>query len=235
MISVIACTNRQEFVHLIIENFQKQTLAEKELILILNSLDLHAVPDEQMKILCFPEDMSLGECLNRGVKAAKYDYIAKMDDDDYYGADYLKEAYEMLVLTGADLVGKGTFYIYFKRNHEIRLYNPNYENKWIVNAGPYKSSYFLSGATLAWKKSIFNKVCFPKANLGEDSGFQRVCYEVGLKMYSLSKDHYAYVRYPVQNHHHSDAKEPHLRRKSLFAGNTPSIERFFQNKKQGSE
>ncbi|MFF2446621.1 glycosyltransferase family 2 protein [Neobacillus sp. NPDC058068] len=226
MISVIVCTNRQEFVNSIILNFQKQTLEEKELILIVNSTSMHVVGGKSDKLLQLSEEISLGECLNRGVSLAKYEYIAKMDDDDYYGPNYLMEAYQTLKQTDADVVGKSSFYIYFKKNQELRLYNLNRENRWIINNRPYQTSYFFSGATLVWKKHIFTTVQFPDVNLGEDSGFQRLCYEKGMKMYALSKEHYAYLRYPDPMHHHSDAMEQQLRRRSKFITNVVSIESY---------
>jgi glycosyltransferase involved in cell wall biosynthesis len=230
MISVIACTNRQAYVPKIIENFQRQTLLEKELIIIINSTVM-AVDIVGYQVLRIPEKVSLGSCLNKGISLAKYDYVTKMDDDDYYGPDYLKEVYETLVQKDADVVGKSSFYIYFKKKHELRLYNPIRENQWIVKNGPYKSSYFLSGATLAFKKKIIKKIRFPDVNVGEDSGFQRQCYDNGLKMYSLSKEHYAYLRYSHPRHHHSDAEETILRRRSRFIVQTASFENFLDHQK----
>ncbi|MEH7480108.1 glycosyltransferase [Neobacillus drentensis] len=230
MISVVACTNRHGFVPNIIENFRRQSLIEKELIIIVNSSTLK-VDIAGYKILQFPEEVSLGECLNKGMSLANFDYVTKMDDDDYYGPEYLKEVYEALVQKNADVVGKRSFYIYFNKNEELRLYNPNRENQWIVNNGPYKSSYFLSGATLAFKKKILDKISFPDVNVGEDSGFQRLCFENELKMYSLSKEHYAYIRYNDPRHHHSDAREQFLRRRSNLIVNTTSIEKYFENTK----
>lgn len=230
MISVVACTNRQAFVPNIIENFRRQTLLEKELIIIVNSSTIQ-VNIEGIKILHFPNEVSLGACLNEGIRLTNYEYVTKMDDDDYYGPDYLKEAYQALVQKGADVVGKSSFYIYFKKNQELRLYNPDRENRWIVNNGPYKSSYFFSGATLAFRKSFLGKVSFPDINVGEDSGFQRLCFENGLKMYSLSKEHYTYMRYNDPRHHHSDAREQFLRRRSRFIAKIASVENFFKDKK----
>ncbi|MEH7502249.1 glycosyltransferase [Neobacillus drentensis] len=234
MISVVVCTNRQGFVPKIIENFQRQTLIEKELIIIVNSTVME-VDGVGYPILQFPEEVSLGACLNKGVCLAKYDFVTKMDDDDYYGPDYLKEVYEALVQTKADVVGKSSFYIYFKKNNDLCLYNPNRESRWIVNNGPYKSPYFLSGATLAFKKIIFDQVSFPEVNVGEDSGFQRLCYEGGLKMFSISKDHYAYLRYNDPQHHHSDARESLLKRRSRFIVNTALIEKYVNNTRGGSD
>ena len=230
MISVIACTNRQAFLPKIIENFQRQTLVEKELVIVVNSTVMK-VDGIGYPIIQLPEEVSLGACLNQGVRLAKYDFVTKMDDDDYYGPEYLKEVNEALVRTDADVVGKSSFYIYFQSNEELRLYNPNNENRRIVNNRPYKNADFLSGATLTFKKSILNQVSFPDVNVGEDSGFQRLCYEKGLKIYSLSKEHYAYLRYDAPQHHHSDAGEPLLRRRSRFIANTSILEKYVNTKK----
>ena len=230
MISVVACTNRLAFVPKMIENFQRQTLKEKELIIIINSSVLE-VDLAGYRVLQFPKEVSLGACLNKGVQLAKYEFVTKMDDDDYYGPDYLNEVYQAFVEKKADVVGKSSFYMYFQKGNELRLYNPNHENRWIVNHGPYKSSDFLSGATLAFKKSILDKISFPDVNVGEDSGFQRLCYENRLKMFSLTKDHYAYIRYQDPQHHHSDAEDSLLRRRSRFIVHTSSLQRYVHSKK----
>ncbi|RHW43576.1 glycosyltransferase family 2 protein [Neobacillus notoginsengisoli] len=225
MISVVVCTNREAFIPNILENFSRQTFEEKELIVILNSSLINAsAPDLNVRFVTLPETMSLGECLNQGVKLATYDYVAKMDDDDFYGADYLEEAYEGLLATNADLVGKSTFYIYFQKNHELRLYNANWEKRWIPKTEKYKTNYFMSGATLVFRKEVMANILFPHVNVGEDSHFQQVCFRQGLKMFSLSKSHYAYIRYPSPRHHHSDVKEHLLRRRSKFVANLTSIE-----------
>ncbi|WP_052948607.1 glycosyltransferase [Mesobacillus campisalis] len=238
MISIIACTNRKEFVHNIISNFQKQLIQKKELILIVNSskFDFKDIEylfgriDFKYKFLHFPSKVSLGECLNKGVEEASYNYIGKMDDDDLYGPLYLKEGYETICETNADVVGKSSFFIYFNSDQELRLYNPKMENRWILNTGQnvYKSSYFFSGATLIMKKDVFKRVTFPNVSVGEDSEFQRQCFYGGFKMYSLSKDNYVYIRYIQTGHHHSDATENLLKRRSCFSAKIPSIEEYFE-------
>ncbi|WP_043932672.1 glycosyltransferase family 2 protein [Bacillus sp. EB01] len=232
MTSVVVCTNRESFLPNILYNFQRQSLKEKELILIVNSMRVNLeeiykkLPRNKIKFQLrqFPEEMSLGNCLNKGVDIASSKYIAKMDDDDFYGSQFLLEARETLDHTKADIVGKSSFYVYFKRDQELRLYNPNHENRWILNNGndQYRSSYFFSGATLVFKKDIFKSVSFPDLNRGEDSGFQRECFQQGMKMYSLSKEHYVYMRYNQPTHHHSDVNDFLLKRRSIYA-DIPSI------------
>ncbi|MFP5110353.1 glycosyltransferase [Neobacillus sp. C211] len=181
MISIIACTNREKFVSNIIANFQKQTFKEKELILVLNSSKMNFKQIEReldeaklnSQLFQFPDEMSLGECLNKGAEQANFEYIGKMDDDDYYGSSYLKEAFEALMQTKAELVGKSSFYIYFKKKQELRLYNPHHENSWIINNGQnlYKTSHFLSGATLIFKKRTFGKSNIPTRESREGQWF----------------------------------------------------------------
>lgn len=209
-------------------NFQKQTIMNKELVIVLHSLKIDSIKVravlEKAKVpfslLQCSEAISLGECINKGVQLAKYDYIAKMDDDDYYGANYLNEAVEALTHTNAMMVGKATFYIYFNQKQELRLFNPYWENSWIK----MNSSCFLSGATLTFKKELFNTVSFPAINQGEDTGFQKLCLENGVKILSLSKNDYAYLRYSIPHHHSSDATDYLLKSRSLFVSRTDCFE-----------
>lgn len=238
MISVIACTNRGDFIKNIIRNFVKQTIVEKELILILNSsriiLDHNVLNGIRSKILRLPEETNLGECLNEGVAAASYPIISKMDDDDYYGPGYLQEAFDSLKENGAELVGKSSFYIYFNKNHELRLYNPNHENEWIYTNAQYRnrSENFLHGATLVFNKNLFNQVAFPPINIGEDYVFQQLCLKNQIKMYSLSSEHYVYFRYENLQHHTSDVRESILRSRSRFVKNTLSVDRFMERRER---
>lgn len=234
MISVIACTNREEFLPNLIQNFQKQIIKNKQLLLVLHSLKTNIEKWKEVlekanieyHLQEFSEELSLGECLNEASTLAKYNFIAKMDDDDYYGADYLREAYDTLTQTDVMLIGKAAFYIYFKQNQELRLINPNWENTWIGKNNDNQYSCLLSGATLSFKKELLNTVTFPSINQGEDSSFQKLCLEKGYKILSLSKSNYAYIRYSNPSHHASDATEHLLKRRSLFISQTAYFENF---------
>ena len=91
-VSVLMPTMRPENVARCLDNFAKQAYQDKELILILNNAefdldsirrDVESTPNAQ--VLYVEGRTTLGDCLNRGVKAASGKYIAKMDDDDLYG------------------------------------------------------------------------------------------------------------------------------------------------------
>lgn len=57
----------------------------------------------------------MGECFNNAVNIANGDYIAKMDDDDYYGEYYILDAINAFKYSGADIIGKNIYLYTLKR------------------------------------------------------------------------------------------------------------------------
>ncbi len=179
------------------------------------------------------KDQSLGECLNFGVEKANGEVVAKFDDDDYYGPSYLKEASDVLKNTNAGVVGKSSFYVYFKNWNKLYLYNPKNENKWIFNHNTeeqFKTKHFLSGGSLVIRKEVFDKVIFPHLNVGEDSTFQKDCFNKKIKLYTTSRNHYTHIRYPYHDHHSSDVKDFQLIRRSKLITIIEDFERIVDTK-----
>ncbi|MCA0970450.1 glycosyltransferase [Halobacillus litoralis] len=223
MISVVVCTKRPHLALDVIKRFKNQSIIEKELILILHTDGQlpnvqDALREYEYKLFNMNRSFSLGECLNFGIRQAKYPVVTKMDDDDYYGGSYLEESYYTLINQEADIVGKASFYIYFLERKELRHYNPVQQNRWVTRQGNqrYTARHFLSGATLTFRKNIIDVIPFSSLSQGEDSEFQMNCYYSGMKIYSSSAKNYVYKRYPERGHHTSDSLDSALRRRSRF-------------------
>ena len=106
----------------LLENFAKQSYQEKELLLILNnaSFDIDAIRTQTQAlsnvcILQMKKRSTLAACLNRGVETASGEYIAKMDDDDYYGERYLSDMMLAANFSDAEVLGKGTYFAYMEK------------------------------------------------------------------------------------------------------------------------
>ncbi|WP_222928576.1 glycosyltransferase [Oceanobacillus piezotolerans] len=214
MITVITCTNRKGFLDNIMHNFVSQRFQDKELIIIINKdvIDSRIYEEknselENVKVYKLNETQTLGECLNFAAEKAKYDYIAKFDDDDYYGPFYLVEAFKELTITNSPVIGKCSIYIYFHNEKLLGIYNNRLENRYLGKGE------FLMGSTFVLKKEILKKVKFPHVNLGEDVKFQQLCKDQGIPLYSTSKMNYVYIRYNTPNHHTSDSTNNRLLRK----------------------
>ena len=191
-VSIITCTNRQSYVRNLFKNFTRQRYARKELIIIVNNNTIPLLPYQQLakkhkniKIFRKPEHHSLGACLNFAVRKAKYSYIAKFDDDDYYAPLYLIDSIHSLKKTNADIIGKRAHYMYLKGSKTLILRFPHDANRSVTQ---------LPGATLLFKRNVFNHVEFPDQSVGEDDLFCIRGKKKGYKVYSAGKYHFVAIR-----------------------------------------
>ncbi|PLR78815.1 glycosyltransferase family 2 protein [Bacillus sp. V3-13] len=225
MVSIICCTMRQHFMENVFQNYENQVWKEKELIIILNRDDIYigkwekrAKFSQDVSVYQLPEESTLGECLNFGIEKARYDFIAKFDDDDYYSPNYLAKSMEAMNKTNADLVGKRTIYMYFEDEKILAIHKPGKENKFVKQG--------LKGATLLFKKEITKKVLFPKLNLGEDTFFIRECIKNKFKVYSADKKNFVCLRTSKTGHHTWDTNNGILLKKSSIVCKTDDYKPF---------
>jgi len=127
-VSIITCTNRQDFIMNLFNNYRRQRYPKKELVIILNNdkmkIDLYkkmAKKYKHVQVFKLPEKLSLGTCLNYAVKKTNYSYIAKFDDDDYYAPYYLTDNILTFIRTKADIVGKRTHFMYLQGSKMLAL------------------------------------------------------------------------------------------------------------------
>ncbi|WP_051317253.1 glycosyltransferase [Ectobacillus panaciterrae] len=213
MISIIVCTKRERAMQNVFENYERQQYEEKELIIVLNydrmninNWKKEADKYKNVSVFQLPQQTTLGECYNFAIPKARYPYIAKFDDDDYYSPYYLSEAARGFEESGAAVVGKSTVFIYYIGRAFLTIFN---EGKEFVHIRGEKELYkkYLPGATLVFKKDIYPAISFEHINVGEDTMFLEACLKQGLPAYSTSRYNYVYLRYPQTTHHTSTFQE----------------------------
>lgn len=198
-VSIITCTKRPQYLDNMFDNYHRQLWKRKELIIILNNdkmkLETYknkAAKYKNVSVFQLPEETSLGKCLNFAVRKAKYSYIAKFDDDDYYAPSYISESIQALQKTGADIVGKRAHFMYLKGSKVLILRNHQDENKFVS---------IVPGATLVIRRKVFEKVLFPDQNRGEDDKFCLKSKAKGFKIFSSNKYHFAAIRRKNSQNH----------------------------------
>ncbi|WP_127548212.1 glycosyltransferase [Paenibacillus amylolyticus] len=191
-VSVIACTNRAEHFNRLLANYSRQKYVAKELIIILNkdSMELKdyikkSKTRSDVRMYQVPEKKSLGHCLNYAVSQAKYQVVARFDDDDYYSPYYLNTMMYTLKQSKADIVGKRACLVYLESSSKLLLRHPKEKNRPVDQ---------VSGATLLFRKKVFNKVRFHSVSLGECVGFLIRCKRSGYKIYASDCSHYVIRR-----------------------------------------
>ena len=191
-VSVLMPTMRPENVSRCLENFAKQMYLEKELILILNNAefdldnirrDAELVPHVQ--VLHVDGRTTLGDCLNRGVEAASGKYIAKMDDDDLYGERYLSDSVLAASFSDAEVVGKGSFFMYFEQSSTTALAELTPEHTF---------TFFVTGGTLFVRADVIREIPFDSISLKEDTNFQRAAAGAGCRIYAADRFNFVRVR-----------------------------------------
>lgn len=201
-ISVITCTNRKSKMNYLFDNFLRQNYELKELIIILNNNDMSfeeyrekAEPYDNIKVFQLDEKLTLGECFIYGIEHASFDYIAKFDDDDYYGRNYLKQAMETFKKVPCDIIGKASYYIYFHESKTLALYAEQKQNMFINR---------VTDSSLVFKRHVFDNVEIPiMKKAGTFAQFQTRLVEHGMKIYSTDCYHYLVNRYSDRDHNHT--------------------------------
>jgi cellulose synthase/poly-beta-1,6-N-acetylglucosamine synthase-like glycosyltransferase len=198
MISIITCTIRDNCLENVFNNFMRQSWKEKEMIIILNNDDMdskkwfkEASKHDNVFVYRVEQEATLGDCLNFGIEKAKYNYLAKFDDDDYYGPSYLSQAIQALQSSDEiGIVGKNSYYIYFKE--DIQLFEPLFDGNEFVD--------HVAGATLVFKREAWKRAKFRKRNRAEDYFFIHDVLNAGYKVYSTNKKNFAMVRINEKYH-----------------------------------
>lgn len=145
---------------------------------------------QDLVILRGDEGWLLGDCLNALIDVADGDLVAKIDDDDLYGPNYLLDQANAQWFSGADLVGKEASYLYVGSEDAMVLRNPHREHRWTT---------FVAGPTLMGPRSVFRDVRFGTLARGEDTDFLRRLGDSGGRVYSADRFNFIQVRGAVQH------------------------------------
>jgi len=192
-VSIITCTNKSEYMDNIFVNYDRQEYEDKELIIILNDDRLNleewrekAKSHPNVAVYQIDEKEPLGACLNYGIEKARFDYISKFDDDNYYGPAFLEDLMNAFEYTDADIVGKCAHYIYFENGDILALYGEDMEHCY---------TDFVAVSAMLLKREVFDRVRFSSdRSVGEDTQFLQDSIKSGFKIYSTDRFNYVCVR-----------------------------------------
>ena len=207
LVTIIMASKRDYFYSRLIKNLTRQNYENKELVIITQDWNASKVSKlekdlnerggfKNVKVLVDNSDTSLGERLNICSKHASYDskYLAKMDDDDFYFENYLSDMMLPFGFGSYDMVGKGENFIYLEAINKTVHIRPNRSS--------YKTTDFVSGATLIIKKELFNDLGgFEKIGRGEDSDLIKRVIASGSSIYSADPFNFVVYRSKMVSNH----------------------------------
>jgi len=230
-VSIISCTNRKSFIKNLLRNYSRQRHSKKELIIIINNDSIPLAPYRSLAkglrnvhVYRVPQHHSLGACLNYAVKKAKYSYIAKFDDDDYYAPYYLTDSLLTFHKTNADVIGKRAHYMYLRGSKSLILRFSEDEHR------PVK---VIPGATLVIKRKVLRNVHFPNRSVGEDDQFCIRSRRKGYKVYSAGRHNFLAIRRKNSARHTWVISDRELISASQRIRSVRNYKKFVQRKPKG--
>ena len=126
-VSVVVATNRPEMTERIFNTVKEQDHKNLELVFALHgdgfedSYPDFLKSDLPVTVLRYPKETIFGHVLSGASSAANGEWIAKMDDDDWYGKEHISDLLLAASYSDADLVGKGSEFVYLtEENLTIR-------------------------------------------------------------------------------------------------------------------
>jgi cellulose synthase/poly-beta-1,6-N-acetylglucosamine synthase-like glycosyltransferase len=182
----------------IFSNYERQSHQPKEMILILNNCDTDiekwkeaAIKYPNVKIFKLEGKITIGSSMNFAVEQTQYEFIANFDHDDYYGPLYLTDFINAANRIDAGLFGKRTHFTYIQAESLLALRHLNMEYRYVD---------FVDGPTIFFKKAIFEKVKYIDSDFA-DCQLSFDCQRNGIKIYSVNKENFCYIRSSNENTH----------------------------------
>ncbi len=197
-VSALVATNRPHQVGHALETVAGQRDVDVQLVLLTHGFSPDGVRErarelglESVTILTAEASQTLGACLNRLVAAADGEVVAKMDDDDLYGACYLGDQLHALDYSGADVVGKQAHHMYLEAQDVTIVRFPEREHRF---------TDFVMGPTLTMRREVAVAHPFPEVSRGEDTGLLRRVVAGGLTIYSCDRFNFVQMRRSGASH-----------------------------------
>jgi hypothetical protein len=152
LVSVVMPTKRPGLIQACLDKFISQRYPRKELIIVVNTddvnmTDIRHMASELTKVHIFQmhQEKNIGACLNFGIAQAQGKYWFKMDDDDYYGPNYLLDMVHLTRCADFNVIGKPPGFIYLEEQGDIYLRNNALRSQHIIDVVEMPH---LCGATL---------------------------------------------------------------------------------------
>lgn len=200
-VTMLCVSKRPDFANRIARMMDEQVYPDLRVVFVADGYDADFVRSafrniERVTVLNAPQGEPLGALLNRGVAASETDIVAKIDDDDHYGPNYIKRAVAALTFNEHEhvaLTGKALAFCHVERSGSFGMPCGGARSNALVE--------FVFGGTLLWSREKASHKEFLPLPFGEDQAFCRQLRENGLGIWSADPYDYVYVRRGTQGGH----------------------------------
>ncbi|MBP5633740.1 glycosyltransferase [Candidatus Saccharibacteria bacterium] len=196
----VAVYNIEKYVGKCIDSIISQKYRNLEIILVNDGstdksglvCDEYAKKDKRIAVI-HQKNGGLSSARNAGIKAAKGEYIAFVDGDDYVDENYISALYDAITEKKADIAIAGHTIIYpnksiEKKSSESLLLAPEDALREIL----YDRNIDISSWGKLYKKELFANISFPDGQLFEDSATTYKLFIAAKQIVVIPESHYSY-------------------------------------------
>lgn len=193
-VSAVVPTNREHEIDNILANVGRQSHRDVELVIVAHGLKVdHADLKSRSKdfgvdhlvVIDADESLTLGACMNLGVDAASGAYIAKMDDDNFYGCHYLQDLLSAFDYTEAGIVGKWAHYVWLQASGAVVLR---------YSAAEHTYERRIQGGSMLCHQDVVRNLRFSDLPRAIDSDILDRAAAAGVKIYSADRFNFVSIR-----------------------------------------
>jgi Glycosyl transferase family 2 len=203
-VSAIVATNRLHQLDNALTCVASQTHAQAsglELVLVSHGLPVRAVEIdarardrgiEHITVITADSSLPLGSCLNLGVAASGGEFIAKMDDDNFYGRHYLSDLLAVFDYTDAGIAGKWAHYVWLKSTDAVVLRFAGAEHTY---------QRLVQGGSMVLRSDVAHGLRFADLPRGVDTDILDRAKAAGVRTYSADRFNYVSIRGADRHEH----------------------------------
>ncbi|MGV9307817.1 glycosyltransferase [Nonomuraea sp. NPDC003727] len=195
--SVLLATRRPAMVGFALEQVARQRDVQLEVILALHGFPashadvVDAVKRFDRPITVFETESVFGEVLNDAAARASGSFLLKMDDDDWYGPDFLSDLLLAHSYSGAQVVGTVPEFVYLT-SIDVTVHRSQVTEQ---------ITSFVAGGTILVERSAFQAVGgFRPLRRSVDTQFQEALQAAGGQIYRTHGLGYVLRRGPAADH-----------------------------------
>lgn len=177
--AMVTPSYRKKFFERAKQSFTCQTYPNKHWVMVFNGphevfseVKVETEKVEGSQAIYVPSELHAGPCMNAGIQKAPAQYVFRMDDDDYYGANYLLDMMLYRLIVDFDVIGKTFRYFALEEKYPSKTFYRGAER-----IGFQKPSFcfsselpagvvLLAGCSQGGRKVFFSKYPYPSRNYG---------------------------------------------------------------------
>jgi hypothetical protein len=170
--SLIAPTYRQDFISNILQTYNSQNYPNKELVIVINHdtpfsrEDLGIDQEDKIELTYVPSEYFAGASLNIGHAMASGDYFFRIDDDDFYGSNYIQDQMLNLRAVSADRFGKIPCPFRFEGSEEVYFRKKRFQPFTIATGKDVATGdIWLGGNSIAGSRQHFTSQPYPDKSM----------------------------------------------------------------------